>query len=135
MAFPLRFYAPLAFFCLSFGLSACQHVEIRERRVDPAELPCASLQAKGTWQSAPWFDAATQAGCPWVEYQGLRALTFDHSLGSVPAAVLVYVSFDRNGKGAVLAAGDMAKVIAANETEVSVENRTKQGLFARFVLY
>ena len=102
------------------------------RRAAPEEL-CPARLPGDRWQSAPW--AGAPDGCAWLRLGARQAVEVPHGLGRVPAAVLVYVSFEPSGQDGVLAAGDVARVVAVGERSVTVGNATEQPFYARIVLW
>jgi hypothetical protein len=82
-----------------------------------------------SWASAPW------AGGEWIRYPGRIQLDVSHGLGRVPNVVLVYLSFAPDGRNPALAAGDLARIVEADETHVVVWNDTNGSYFARIVVF
>lgn len=94
------------------------------------ELARASIDPEtGSWQSAPW----AADGVTWLPYPGQGRLQLEHGLGRVPTTVLVYLSFDRSGASPGLASGDLAHLIDADATTVTLRNATNGNYFARVV--
>ncbi len=98
---------------------------------DAPELAQASVSAEGVWESAPW----SAPDALWLPYPPQATVQVEHGLGRVPRSVDVYLSFDPMGSEPAPAAGDLARVIAVDETTVSVRNDTNARLFARIVLF
>lgn len=95
-------------------------------------LAMASIDPEsGSWESAPWVPG--EMG--WIPYPGRGQIQVEHGLGRVPRTVLVYLSFDRTGASPGLAAGDLARLIDADETTVTVWNDTNGSYFARVVVH
>lgn len=103
-----------------------------DQRIVVTDLPQASTTVDGSWQSAPFFSSATPT--EWISYPGSATLEIHHGLGRVPSLINVYLSFDENGTGAGLAAGDLAHIIEVNATTIELSNDTEQDYFARVVL-
>lgn len=112
--------------------AACEGADAQERIVvGPEDLPAsAGVQPTAeAWQSVGW------GGDPWQRYPGEATLEFTHALGRVPVSVVVYVAFDESGRGAALAAGDLAHIVQVNETTVTIRNDTEADLFCRLALH
>ncbi len=108
----------------------CRGARVRSsRQVAPADL-CPTLLPGSRWESAPW-----EGGCPWFEFPEATVLEVPHGLGRAPAAVLVYLSFVPEGSQAVLASGDLARVVSVSADTVTLSNATEQGMYARVVLW
>ena len=109
---------------------ACGQAEAEELiEITAADLPAsAGAGPTGAWQSVGW-DAD-----PWHPYPGRATLILHHDLGRAPAVVLTYVAFDDTGRGAGLAAGDMARVIEVADTTVTIRNDTEADFHCRLVL-
>lgn len=97
---------------------------------DAPELANASLSPEGIWESAPF----SGPGVTWLPYPGQVTLEIEHGLGRLPRRVETYISFSDDGREASLASGDLARIVAVDETTVSVRNGTNAQLFARIVL-
>ncbi len=111
-------------------LGGCRSAEVRAvRRVEAGEL-CPATLPGGRWQSAPWH-----GGCEWIRLGAREGIEVPHGLGRMPTAVLVYLSFVADGQEAVLAAGDMARVVEVTDATVTVANATEQPMYARIVLW
>jgi hypothetical protein len=82
-----------------------------------------------SWASAPW------EGVPWIRYPGRIQLDVSHGLGRAPNGVLVYIAFTREGRNPALAAGDLARIVEADETHVVVWNDTNGHYYARIVVF
>jgi len=96
--------------------------------IGSADLPTsAGVDDRGHWQSSAWDQ-------DWIEYPGNTTLNMEHGLGRTPRAVLVYVSFSPDGFGAGLAAGDAARVVAADDQHVAIQNATRENFFVRVAL-
>lgn len=96
---------------------------------DSPELANASVSAEGIWESSPWSDA------PWLPYPPQATIEVEHTLARVPRVVDVYISFDPDGFEPAPAAGDLARIITADEMVVGVRNDTESVLFARITAY
>lgn len=104
--------------------SAQEHVVIGLADLPPS----AGLDPTGEgWQSVGWDGE-------WHRYPGDVTLEIAHELGREPTAVLVYISFDPDGDGAGLAAGDLARIVEVTETTVTIRNGTDADMFCRVVL-
>ena len=111
-------------------LGGCRSAKVRAvRQVDASEL-CPDVLPGERWQSAPW-----SGGCDWVRLDAREGIEVPHDLGRPPASVLVYLSFVPSGAEAVLAAGDMARIVEVTATSVTVANATEQPMYARLVLW
>lgn len=122
--------AALGSLVLSAAAGGCGDASAREYVVlDLDDLPpSAGLDPTGEgWQSVGWEG-------DWHAYPGGVTLEVTHGLGRVPTAVLVYVAFDPDGRGAGLAAGDLARIVDVTETMVVVHNGTDADMFCRIAL-
>lgn len=97
---------------------------------DAPELANASESPEGVWESAPWSSPTSV----WLPYPAQITLEVEHGLGRVPRHVEVYISFEEDGRNAGVASGDLARIVAVDETTVTVRNGTNAQLFARIVL-
>ncbi len=96
------------------------------------ELAMASIDPEsGSWESAPW----SPGEMGWIPYPPRGQIQLEHGLGRVPRTVLVYLSFERTGTSPGLAAGDLARLVDADETTVTVWNATNGTYFARVVAF
>ena len=107
---------------------------------DPIEitadlLPCASdPPAVGEpWESAPWPPGSTGA-CEWFAFDGRRSYRVTHPLGRIPRTIIVYLSFDSDGRSSTIAPGDPTRIVSADENVVEIRNGTDQDFFAKVVL-
>lgn len=98
---------------------------------DSEELAHASVSPEGIWESAPW----SEPDALWLPYPAQATVQVEHTLGREPRVIEVYLSFDPMGTEPAPAAGDLARVIAVDETTLSVRNDTNARLFARIVAY
>ena len=112
---------------LSLGACSLPTGDFVTYPADAPELANASL-VDGVWESGP------AAGAEWLPYPGQVTLDVEHGLGRLPRTILVYVSFDREGREAALASGDLARVVDVGPTTIDVRNGTNAQLFARIVL-
>jgi hypothetical protein len=95
------------------------------------ELAMASIDPEtGSWESAPWTPGTTG----WIPYPPRGQIQLEHGLGRIPRTVLVYLSFDRTGAMPGLAAGDLARVVDADESTITLWNDTNGSFFARVVV-
>lgn len=94
------------------------------------ELADASVSPEGIWQSSPW----SGADVTWLPYPGQATIVVEHDLGRVPTDADVWISFDEGGDAPAPASGDLARLIAIDETFVSVRNSTNVQLWARITL-
>lgn len=108
--------------------------------MDPIEvsldmLPCASATpaAGEPWESAPWPPSAVDA-CTWFPFDGDTSYRFEHGLGRTPRSVLVYVSFDADGRRSNIAPGDATRIISVDADVVELRNGTNQDFYAKVVL-
>lgn len=98
---------------------------------DSPFLAMASVDPEsGSWESAPW----SPGEMGWIPYPPRGQIQVAHGLGRVPRTVLVYLSFDAAGTSPGLAAGDLARLVAADATNVTVWNDTNGSFFARVVV-
>jgi hypothetical protein len=107
-------------------IAACGEAMAQEMEIDPPNDRMAP--AGGVWESSPW------TGFDYLEYRGDARLRVLHTLDREPAVVLVYVSFERDGRDAALAAGDIARIEAVTADFVTLRNATEQRFFMRLVL-
>jgi hypothetical protein len=96
------------------------------REVTP---PNASVE-DGIYESSPWNGTEF----PYLEYPGDTRLLVNHTLLRNPRIVLVYVSFEEDGRRAALAAGDIARIEHATADTVLLHNATEQRFWLRLVL-
>jgi len=94
------------------------------------ELDAASC-VDGVYETAPW----SAPDAPWLPYPPRDTIQIEHCLGRAPRAVEVYLSFEPDGAEPALAAGDLARVVAVDETTISVKNETSAMFFARIVAF
>ncbi len=110
-------------------LVGCGNAHADERvELSETDLPGASLDARGVWESVPL------SGTAWNSYPGRATLVFPHQLGRVPRIVQVFLAFDESGRGAGLAAGDLARVMAATDQAIEIKNDTDGDYFVRVVV-
>lgn len=117
---------------LTIGSAGCEGADAQERIVlGPGDLPASAGVQPGAdaWQSVAW------GGDRWQPYPGEATVQFSHDLGRMPVSVLVYVAFDEAGRGAALAAGDLAHMVEVTETTVTIRNDTEADLFCRLTLH
>jgi hypothetical protein len=76
----------------------------------------------------PW------TGMSWIPFGPRLQVRVAHGLGRVPRLVHVFLAFDELGSDPASAAGDLARVIAVDETSVTIWNDTNGTFFARIVL-
>lgn len=94
------------------------------------ELASASTTPEGIWQSSPW----SGPGVTWLPYPGQATIVVEHGLGRIPASVEVWISFEPDGGAPAAAAGDLARLIAIDESTISIRNSTNVQLWARIAL-
>jgi hypothetical protein len=83
--------------------------------VGPADYPpSAGATEDDSWQSVGWL------GDTWLRYSGQATLIMEHELGREPSSVLVYLSFEEDGSGAALTAGDTARIVSVDDTFVTM---------------
>ncbi|RLB45669.1 MAG: hypothetical protein DRJ42_29415 [Deltaproteobacteria bacterium] len=97
--------------------------------VGPADYPpSAGTTDDDSWQSVGWL------GDPWLRYSGQATLILEHELGREPSTVLVYLSFEEDGSGAALTAGDTARIVSVDDSFVTIRNDTNADFFLRLVI-
>ncbi|HJL20358.1 MAG TPA: hypothetical protein RMH99_32120 [Sandaracinaceae bacterium LLY-WYZ-13_1] len=113
---------------LLFALSACglPTGDLIVLDADAPELSAASCE-DGVFESSPW------SGAPWLAYGPRDTLQIEHCLGRTPRAIQPWISFEESGAEAVLASGDLARIVAVDETTITVKNETSAMFFARIV--
>ena len=128
----MRHWLPLAL----VALAACEGASAQ----DPVEvtldmLPCASeaLSISEAWESAPWPPGTLDA-CAWMPFDGDTSYRVSHGLGRVPRVVLVYISFDSDGRASNVAPGDATRIISVDDSVVEIRNAQEQDFFAKVVL-
>ena len=77
---------------------------------------------------------ASPSGCEWMVLDRSTTVTLEHSLGRVPSTILVYISFEPDGRSSSLATGDSLLVRQSCAQTVTIRNDTNQRFFARVVL-
>ncbi|MBX3247347.1 MAG: hypothetical protein KF901_09205 [Myxococcales bacterium] len=100
--------------------------------VSEAELPCASSAPGEPWESTAWPDGS--GACPWLRFEGRRTYRIAHGLGRAPRSVLVYLSFEEDGTSSAPSAGDMSRILTANDAFVELRNGVNQDFYLRVVL-
>jgi hypothetical protein len=90
--------------------------------------PSAGVTDGDQWQSVGWL------GDLWLRYPGRSTIVMEHALGRMPTSVLVYLSFDEDGAGSALTAGDTARVVSVDDRFVTIRNDTDADFFIRIVL-
>lgn len=88
-----------------------------------------------SWESAPWASDDPTMATAWIPYQPRSLIHITHPLGREPVGVLVYLSFVQEGSSPALAAGDLARVVDATDTDVTVWNDTAGTYFVRVVIF
>lgn len=118
-------------FVLAFFFSGCALPTgdtVRYSVGDP-ELESASVSAEGVWESAPL------EGVPWIPFTGRLTVELEHTLGHRPRIIQVYLAFDVDGTDPGLAAGDLARIVQADEEIVAILNDTNAEYFMRVVAF
>ncbi len=122
----------------ALGLSSCDDASAQ----DPIDittdmLPCStSAPAAGEpWESSAWPpESATVEECRWFAFDGRQSYRVSHPLGRVPRSVVVYLSFDSDGRSSNVAPGDATRIVSVQESVVEIRNATAQDFFAKVVL-
>ena len=95
------------------------------------ELAMASIDPEsGSWQSAPWRQSADSR---WLPYPSRGQLQLEHNLGRTPQNIIVYLAFEQTGMSPAHAAGNLARIVDADDTTLTVWNDTNGNYFARIV--
>jgi hypothetical protein len=102
------------------------------REVPPAAWPASQRLDDDTWQSSD--PAPLAEGDAWMRFEARVHLRVHHPLGRRPLLIVPYVAFYPNGRGAALAAGDLARIEAADDETVTLYNATNEDFFLRVVL-
>ncbi|MBW2461463.1 MAG: hypothetical protein JRH11_07440 [Deltaproteobacteria bacterium] len=112
------------------GLGGCDaNLPPQVIEVGPADYPpSAGTTNDDSWQSVGWL------GDPWLRYSGQATLIMEHELGREPSSVLVYLSFEEDGSGAALTAGDTARIVSVDDSFVTIRNDTNADFFLRLVI-
>lgn len=128
------FLIALVFALSAIGCDGSPPISAEIASNDP-RLADASLAAESrSWESAPLFDGMRE-DYAWIAYGGKAELTIHHGLGRRPQGVLVYISFDSQGRAAALAAGDLALVDAVTAESVKIRNGTNGNYYLRLVVF
>ena len=90
--------------------------------------PSAGVTEADEWQSVNWL------GDLWLRYPGRSTIVMEHALEREPSTVLVYLSFDEDGAGSALTAGDTARIVSVDERFVTIRNDTDADFFMRVVV-
>lgn len=104
-----------------------------DRLVPQSELPCSMTNADGVWESHP-LPPIEDEQCYWLEFRGCSKYEIEHDLGRIPALVVGYTSFDRDGKFSTIGSGNSFVVQEANASTVTVRNAQNQFFYLRLVL-
>lgn len=95
------------------------------------ELAMASIDPEsGSWESAPWMQSADSR---WLPYPSRGQLQVEHNLGRTPQNIIVYLAFERTGEDPAQASGNLARIVDADDTTLTVWNDTNGNYFARIV--
>ncbi len=94
---------------------------------DPPPMARISLDS---WESSPW----PGAGVEWLAFPRNIDVTLRHNLGRTPAAVNVYLAFEKSGASGAPAAGDLARIQQVTDRDVTLRNGTQQDYWLRVVL-
>ena len=74
------------------------------------------------------------ARCEWLPFDGRTTLRILHELGTAPRDVSIFLSFYADGRSSAPAAGDLARVYAADAEAVEIHNQTNEDFFVKVVL-
>ena len=96
-----------------------------------AETDLASDGSVAAWESAGWPPAPR---CDWLLFDGRRTVELNHGLGRTPRDVSIYLAFEPDGRSAAPAAGDLARILAADADSVQLRNETNEDFFLKVVL-
>lgn len=102
------------------------------RTLSLSDLPAQQVSEQGIWESNPW--TGTDAA-PWLGFPGGVTLRLEHSLGYAPPVVMVYLSFQTDGAGAGLGAGNLGVIMSVDAQFIQVKNATRSDMYARVVAY
>jgi|GEM_PF-2056893 len=95
------------------------------------ELAMASIDPEsGSWESAPWRRSADSR---WLPYPARGQLQLQHNLDRRPQNIIVYLAFEQTGLRPAQASGNLARIVDADETTLTVWNDTNGNYFARVV--
>ncbi len=98
---------------------------------DSPELAMASIDPEsGSWESAPWRQSEDSR---WLPYPSRGQLQLEHNLGRTPQNIIVYLAFERTGEAPAQASGNLARIVDADETTLTIWNDTNGNYFARVV--
>ncbi|MCB9591483.1 MAG: hypothetical protein H6719_02015 [Sandaracinaceae bacterium] len=117
----------------SLGLGGCNGLPTGDTVLYAAgspELANATVSPEGVWESSPW----SGDGVLWLPYPAQATIDVEHGLGRVPRDVDIWISFEADGDAPAPASGDLARLIAIDESMISVRNSTNVVLYARITL-
>jgi len=126
----LRVAASLLMVGMFASISACD-TNLRPQTIEVGiadHPPTAGVTDGDQWQSVGWL------GDAWLRYPGRSTIVMEHELGRTPASVLIYLSFEEDGAGAALTAGDTARIVSVDERFVTIRNDTDADFFLRAVV-
>lgn len=102
---------------------------------EPIQVSPECPRAEGAaWESAPWPGESGSASCGWQSFEGRQTYVVTHNRGTVPIVVLPYLSFHPDGRSSAPSAGDMTRIIAVDETSITLRNNTNENFFLKLVL-
>jgi hypothetical protein len=104
-----------------------------DRIVPTSELPCSMSNMDGVWESHP-LPPITDERCYWLEFRGCSTYEIEHPLGRIPALVVGYTSFERDGRFSTIGSGNSFVVEEASDSTVTIRNTQNQLFYLRLVL-
>lgn len=124
-----RWILPLAMAACCLGIVACDKPPpggLRMYPVGAPELARASVDPTShIWESAPL------TGANLLPFPARAQVLVEHSLGRTPRNIQCYLSFVQMGGSPALAAGDLCRVVGADDQSVTVWNDTNGNFFVR----
>ena len=93
---------------------------------------CADFEADTFYESAGW---PPDTRCEWIPFDGRTTVRLAHDLGRAPRSVAIYLSFYPDGRSSAPAAGDLARILAADGASVELKNQTSEDFFLKVVLH